>query len=324
MKAARISTLIGCLLIGYLPAAQAQVSWVVKAARELVEAVIEKGGQVAAKEVAEMGGEVFVRETLEKALQEGGQKLAQKLTKQTIEYGPALLKVAKSSPTKFVSAFDELTPVMKNAAAQAMTREPELMSSLFSSIGKQALTAAARHPGVGTQVMEVLGREGAETLSKLTTDQAIQLGKLAPKLAKVAEPERRTVLEMIGKAPGKIMDLLEKHPMVMLTGAGVASFIAAKQEILGGAEIVTDKDGIVRVVKKPGFIERLCEQTATEFKMPLVALICIVALIMLGWGSIKLWAVLRIERSKVRANEAGSAQAVSKTKEQAGSIPPRA
>ncbi len=308
MKNLRIVTMLGCLAIGFFPAAQAQLGWVGKAAKELVEAVAAKGGQQAAKELTEMGGEALAREALEKAAQEGGEKLAQKLAARTVEHGPALLKVAKSSPAKFLSAFDEMTPAMQKAAAQAMTREPDLMARLFSDLGKEVLTAAAKHPGVGTQVMEILGGEGAETLGKITTDEAIQLSRLAPKVANVAEPGRQSLMEMIGEAPRPIMDLLERHPRVMLTAAGVASFIAAKERLLGGAEIVVDKDGVAHVVAKPGFIERIWRLTLETFKGPLGASIWAAGLIMLSWGAIKLWGAYRIQKAKVLIKEAQLAQ----------------
>ena len=319
MKILRLATalcIIGlCILTPVI--ANAQASVVAKAARELAEALIKKGGQQGAKEFAELGGEALGREALEKACQEGGASLAQTLAAQTLEHGPALLKVARSSPSAFLSAFEELTPAMQKAAAQAMTREPDLMAHLFSSVGKEAITAAAKHPGVGTRVMEALGTEGAKTLGKIaTTDEAIQLCRLAPQLARAAVPERQTLMEMIGKAPERIMDLLEKHPKVMLTAAGVASFIAAKEQILGGAEIVTDENGVVRVVEKPGFIQRMSRQATETFKTPLAGIIWIGGLLLLAWGSIKLWAVVRLERAKVRTKEAQISQEAGREKEQ--------
>lgn len=289
--------------------ANAQASWVAKTTSELVEALVKKGGQQGAKELMKIGGEALAREVLEKAAQEGGEKLAEKLATQTLKHGAALLKVAKQSPSKFILAFDELTPSMQKAAAQAITREPDLMARLFSSVGKEALTAAAQHPGVGSRVVNVLGREGTEVLSKVTTDQAIQLSRLAPKIAEVAEPQRRTLIEMIGKAPERIMDLLEKHPRVLYTGAGVASFLAVKDQILGGSEIITDEDGVVTSVRKRGIFETLWEESLETFTAPLGGLIWIVAIILLAWGGIKLWAVLRIEKAKVRNKEAQLSQA---------------
>jgi len=296
--------------------ANAQAGWAAKMAARLFEALMRKGGQQGAKELVELGGETLAREALEKAAQEGGEKLAQRLADLALEHGAALLKVAKQSPSKFVSAFDELSPAMQTAAAEAITREPDLMARLFSSVGKEALAAAARHPGVGTQVVEVLGREGAEALGKVTTDQAIQLGRLAPRIAGAAEPQRRTLLEMNEKAPERIMDLLEKHPKVLLTAAGVASFIAAKEQILGGAEIITDPNGVVRVVEKPGFIQRMWRQTTETFKTPLSGLVGIAGLIALAWGGIKLWAAIRLANAKVRIKEAQMSQEARREREQ--------
>ncbi|MGA2862945.1 MAG: hypothetical protein ABSF95_00490 [Verrucomicrobiota bacterium] len=281
----------------------AQASWAAKTARELVEALIQKGGQQGAKELMELGGETLAREALEKAAQEGGEKLAQRLATLTLEHGAALLKVAKQSPSKFVSAFDELTPAMQKAAAQAITREPDLMARLFLKVGKEALTAAAKHPGVGTQVVEVLGREGAEVLSKVTTDEAIQLSRLAPKIAKVAEPERRALMELIGKAPGKIMDLLEQHPHVLRNGTALAAFLASKDQLLdlllGGKKVGIGPDGKPIILKDGGFIARI----VGLFRAPLAGMLGIVGIAIAGWATIKLWATYRVSRAKVKAAE---------------------
>jgi hypothetical protein len=283
--------------------ANAQANWIAKAARELAEALIQKGGQQGAKELLELGGETLAREALEKAAQEGGEKLAQRLATLALEHGAALLKVARPSPSRFVSAFDELTPVLQQGAAHAINREPDLMARLFSSVGKEALTAAAEHPGVGTRVMEVLGREGAETLGRVTTDQAVQLARLAPQIAKVPEAERRTLLELIGKAPGRILDLLETHPKVLATSAALAGFLAAKDQLLGKDEIELGPEGRPMVARKPGLVGTLTH----EFHRPLSGIVGILGLAIAAWAAIKLWATYRVSRAKVTAAEKNAA-----------------
>ena len=312
MKFPRLALLALCLLLGSRLSAPAQQAWLAKAAKELVETIVSKGGQQAAKELAEIGGEAFAREALEQAAKEGGESLARKLAAQTIEHGPAFLKVAKSSPREFLAAFDELGPVLQKGATQAITREPDLMASLFLKFGKDALTAAAAHPGVGTRVVESLGRPGAELLSKVSEDQAIQLSRLSSQLAKVPEAEKQTLMDAISEAPGKVLDFLEKHPKVMLTGAGVASFVAAKKELLGGAEVIVDKDGVAHVVAKPGFLERTWQQTTNTFHAPLAGIILIVGLVILAWAAIKLWGIYRIERVRVQITESQLASKVGK------------
>lgn len=320
MKLTRLILVALCLLLCSFAGAPAQELLLAKAAKELVDAIVSKGGQQAAKELAEIGGEAFAREALEQAAKEGGASLARKLAAQTIEYGPAFLKVAKSSPSKFLAAFDELSPVLQKGAAQAINREPDLMASLFSKFGKDALTAAAAHPGVGTRVVESLGRPGAELLSKVSEDEAIQLSRLSSQLAKSPEAQRPTLMDAISEAPRKVLDFLENHPNVMLTAAGVTSFIAAKKELLGGAEVIVDKNGVVTVVAKPGFFERISQQFTNTFHAPLAGIILIVGLVILAWAAIKLWSVFRVEKAKVQiaesrlANKADQESAESKPK----------
>ena len=300
MNFLRMIIMAGCVTIGMTPCGHAQVSWIAKATRELVEAVAAKGGQQATKEFVALGGETLARETLEKAVQEGGEQLVQRMTTQVIAYGPALLKVGQSSPSRFVSAFEELTPAMRSATAQAMTREPELMGTLFSDLGKDALTAAAQHPGVGTQVMSVLGKDGAEALGKIATDDAIQLCRVAPKLADVTEPERRALLQIISESPGKTMKLLEDHPTVFKTAAALTAFIALKREIIGDEEIAVDTNGMAHVIRKRGVIPSLVK----TFYLPLSTIVYACAAIVIGWGGIKLWAITRVERVRVALKEA--------------------
>jgi hypothetical protein len=155
----------------------------------------------------------------------------------------------------------------------------------------------------------------------MTTDEAIQLGRLAAKLANLAEPERRTLLDMIRKAPKTILDLLEEHPRVLYTTAGVASFIAVKDQLLGNVQIVTDENGVIQSIKKPGFFERIWSKTADKFSAPLAAIIWIAGLILLGWGGVKLWGTFRVEKTKVRIKEAQLAREAKKAREQANHSP---
>ena len=322
MKNRAIVAIVVGLALGFSLTVQGQLGWVTKAAREMVEAIVAKGGQQAARELAEMGGEVVAREALEKAAQEGGEKMAQRLVSCAIENGPALLKVAKSSPSKFLATFEELSPAMQKAAGQAMVREPELMAKLFANLGQDVITVAARHPGVGTQAMEVLGPEGAKTLTKLTTDDAIQLTKLAPKLSKIADSERRSLLEMIGEAPGKVMGFLEKHPKVLYTTAGVVSFIAVKEQLFGNVELVTDENGVVQSVEQRGFFERAVSAAMDKFRLPLTGLFLIVGIILLGWGGIKLWGTYKIEQAKIRIKRSQLTREARQGREQSNSNTP--
>ena len=84
----------------------------------------------------------------------------------------------------------------------------------------------------------------------------------------------------------------------------MVSFIAAKKQILGGAEIIVDKYGKLTIVEEPGIIQRLWDRTTKTFQTPLSGLIWIGGLIMCAWGTIKLWGVIKLEKAKVRIKEA--------------------
>jgi hypothetical protein len=293
-----------CVCILLQNEGRTQGSLVIKTAGELVEALIQKGGQQAAEQLAELGGEPLAASTIAKATQEGGEQLVQKVADLTLENGPGILKIAEQSPSKFVAAFDGLTPATQKAAVAAINREPELMARLFSNIGKDSLAAAAQYPGVGTQVMGSLGSEGAETLLKMTTeDEAIQLGKLAPQIAKVAEPERKSLLEMIGHAPARMFALFKKHPIALASTAAIITVIAAKDSLIGDGMVYVDKKGHVNT----GILTGICAMILDTISTPLSAVFWIAGLLFLLWGLIKLWAVFRLAKAKVATEQARTA-----------------
>ena len=136
-------------------------------------------------------------------------------------------------------------------------------------------------------------------MSRVTTDQAVQLARLAPQIAKVPEPDRQRLMELIARAPGRVLDLLETHPKVLATSAALAGFLAAKDQLLGTDEIEIGPDGKPRVARKPGLVGTLTR----EFHRPLSGIVGLVGLAIAVWAAIKLWATYRVSRAKVTAAE---------------------
>ncbi len=301
MKHARTARWVGVVvaLLGLATILQAQSSALAKLARELVEQLAKTGGKEATEELARVGGEAAVKEVLEKAAREGGEELAQKLARYTTEYGAAVVQGARGSPAKFVSAFEGLSPTVRQGALQAIRREPELMSGLVSDFGRDALVVGARHPGVGPQLLRKLGPEGTGLLKDLSTDQAIQLGRLSPDIARASSLQRAQLLELIRRAPGRVLDILERHPKILATGAALGAFLAVKDKILGGSEVVLDANGKPVVVSKPGFVERVVK----VFQRPLTGIMLVLGAFLAGWAVIRLWAAYRISRLRIAAAE---------------------
>ena len=75
--------------------------------------------------------------------------------------------------------------------------------------------------------------------------------------------------------------------------------IALKDELFGGhEEILKGADGSERKLRK-GFIERLIG----EFKAPIASIFVVAALILLGWGVVKIWYAYRIAVIRYRLKE---------------------
>lgn len=92
--------------------------------RELVEQIGIRGGKSASEELVRLGGEKTVQEVLEKAAKEGGEALVEKTARYTVEYGPIVLRGAKESPLKFISAFEKLPPISERALFRRCAGKP--------------------------------------------------------------------------------------------------------------------------------------------------------------------------------------------------------
>lgn len=289
-------------------------------AESIVETVTKKGGKEAAEELACIGGEKTVKEAVEKAVREGGGELAEKLERYSAEYGIAFLRAARRSPKTFIEAFEKLPQGIRDAAIQAVRREPELMAELVEQVGADALEVAAKHPGVGGQIVKDLGPEGAVIAKNLTTDCAVQLRKISGKIAKLPGSERSEILELVKRTPEKVLDLLEKHPNVLktgaTTGAALTAFLASKDRLFGGYKVTVSPDGSIVRDYEPGLLERILTIPLETFHAPLALLIGLLGLAIAVWAAIKLWAAYRISKFKVDATAVKYAEEKEKQKPQ--------
>ncbi len=244
-----------------------------KAVTEIVEGVLKKGGATAARELAEFGGEQAVKEIAEQTWRAGGEAAVRRLTHYATAHGAAALRAVRTHPAQVLRALDQIPTSQVNRAIAAINHHPTTMSRLISNYGADALQVSLRHPGVGMDLAQILGREGINTALRLQTPHVIQLSRHAHQLAKVEPAARRTILDMISKAPANVLAFLEKHPRVLLTGAAVATLIHYREPIMGGDELIIHDDGRIEVVSKPGMLERTAEKTLNTAAITQAALI---------------------------------------------------
>lgn len=277
----------------------AQTSALGKLAKQLVARLLEKGGSKAAKELAELGGEKAVREVLETATREGGEQLVERLAAAATTHGSVILRGAKVSPAKFLTAFESVEPSLREAALQGIRREPDLMARLVAEVGRDALVVEARHPGIGIKVLKELGADGANIAAKLSADEAVRLSRMAKSVGSAPTPQRRELLDLVAKAPAKTMSLLEKHPNVLTTAALLTAFLASKEQLFGNEEVVVGPDGAIIKKGKPGFFSRILEL----FHGPVSGLLYLAGAAFVVWAGIKIWGTYRITRVKVASAE---------------------
>lgn len=271
------------LMIAGTGAVHAQAGAAVRAATEIGESILRRGGTEAAEELAKFGGQKAVQEMLEQAVKEGGEALAKQSAALVEKHGILALKAMHGAPAAVVRAVDGMPAELAAQGMRAIVREPAVMQGMVKEFGATALETAAKHPGLAGKIGGGLGREGLEMAGKLTTQEATILARYADDIAKLPAVERSSLMSLLKQSPGKALAWLERHPKLLVAGSVTTAVVMARKEIFGeGGE--------------PGFLERMGGSLYETFKAPvnlfIVALTAIVAL----WGGLKMRKVLRAAR----------------------------
>ena len=272
-----MKTLLISLLLALPPAAvHALAAAVVRAAEEIAESVLRRGGTDAAKEMAELGGQKAVQELMEQAAREGGEALVKQTAALAEKHGVLALRALKGAPAAVLKAVDGVPAELAEQSLRAIVREPAVMQQMAKEFGSAALEVAARHPGLAGRIGASTGREGLELAQKLTTQEA----KCGDDLAKLPVSERTGVMELLKRSPGKVLAWMERHPKILIAGSATAAIVLAKKEIFGEGE-------------NRGFLERVGSSLAETFKAPMNVFIAALTIIAGAWGGLKLRRVVK-------------------------------
>jgi len=278
-----------------------QVAIAGRVVRDLVGEIGIRGGKSASDELIRLGGEKTVQEVLERAAKEGGEALVEKTARYSVEYGPIVLRGAKESPLRFISALEKLPPNLRTGAIHEMRREPELMTRLAGEYGETALEIGARHPSVGPNVLSKIGRESSEFLVTHPTDQVIRVSRFSGDIARATPAQRSDLMSLISRAPEKTLNLLETNPNILKTGAALVAFLAAKDQILGTQEVVIGPDGKPVTIGKVGALGVLGETVENVLKSPLAIFSAVAGLVIAVAALLKLLPLLGM-RAERRSN----------------------
>jgi hypothetical protein len=283
------------LIAFVLLAHSASANPITKGVREIAEAIAKKGGKEATQELAEFGGKKAIQEVLEKAAKEGGDELVEKVIRYGRKYGLSAVKTIDNAPALYIKALDGIPETLVERALWAAQREPAAMTRLLSKHGSDALQIAARHRGVGTDIVVKLGDDGVRMANIMSEKQAVILARHADEIAGLPPVQKNQVVDAILSAPAKIIDYMETHPTVFKSAAGVATLLAIKDDMFGKDEEVTIGPDGKKTIRKRGFLERILER----FQQPVSAILVVIAVIVALWGAVKIWGCYRRERVKV-------------------------
>jgi hypothetical protein len=248
-----------------------------KAVTELFEFFAKSGAKKSAVELVEIGGEKAVLEIIEKAAAQGGDDLVRQVVVLAKSNGPRALKALEGDPALMTKALRSLPEGKVADAVIEASRQPALMAKLVRAHGDDVLTASARHPGIGTQVIDEFGSAGLKAAKDLSTDEVITLAKTKGfrELPKAAQSQ---FLSLLDRDPRAVTNFLK------LAGGGTAIVLTAK--------LIND---LVTIIlgepDKPG---------------PIVTYSWIIggllAAALAAYASIKLWGVWRKTRTNTHIN----------------------
>ena len=277
----KILTLLLLLCTGLRLCAQGGA--VIRAAEELGEALLRRGGTEAAEELAKAGGKKAVQELMEQAMKEGGETLMKQTAQLAEKHGVLALKALHGAPGTVVKAVDGMPAELVENGLRAIAREPAVMQGVVKEFGTTALEAAAKHPGLTPGIARSMGEEGLNIARKVTTEEATILARHADDIAKLSTAERSAVMDLIKRSPGKVLAWMERHPKLLLAGGVTAGVVLAKKEQFGEGET-------------PGFFERVGGSLYQTFQAPVNIAVAALCGIVVLWAALKMRRILRAAR----------------------------
>jgi len=275
----------------------------------IVRAVTNYFGKESASEASEwltkMGGKEVAERLTTKATTEGGEATVEQIAGLAGKYGPDAVRGLDNVPAlrPVLGAIDELPesqigPALARLGAGQSGKE---LADTVTRYGAGAIRAELKHPGVGVRFASNFGDEGIAIAEKLTTAQAIAIGRHVDDIAKLPPTQRNGLLLMISEQSDRfatfVGDFIKQNPgKTLFTISGTTVVLANKDAILGGDEIVFDKDGNPVVMSKQGLVERAASRATTEVSnrvvSPLVnVFVPLGAIVVAGFSGIKLYGV---------------------------------
>lgn len=312
MRLAILVTLISLFLFGDSKAT-AQTTVLREGAERLLQATAKFFGKAGAREIgeelAEYGGETFVRNLAQRLVREGGEEALEKVVVLSTKYGPDVLRAVDNapSPTTLLRALDDIPTDQVGTAIKRLSAgsQGKTLAILVERHGANVLRTEIAHPGIGVRLVQNLGDDGIRLSQRLGRDEMITVARHAEDIAKLPSEQKSNVLQLLYEDTKRMVAFMgrfvERNPgKTLFTAATTTIVLANAERVLGGDDIIIDKDGNAQVVSKPGLLGRTVETTVTNILRPILyVLLPLIALGASTWIAIKLWSTYRLNRLKL-------------------------
>ncbi len=298
--------------------ARAQVGLVVESAGpELVAAlrqfVLRQSTKTLAGEVANAGGVTAIRDLSARIVQDGGETALRQAAHITEELGPTAIKAVMEMPhlSSLLAVLDGLPPEVARKAIGALGRDADgrALAEAINRFGAPALRLELQHPGVGTRIAQDLGNGGIAVARQLPTNQAIVFARHSTEIASLPEAQRMALLEKATQHAAEFIRFLNDNSKFVFTVAATTILLEEKDQIFGYSKIVPGLHGDPMAIVVPGLPERILQAFFVGIRDSiLVPAGLAIALIIGGWGAIKLLSLYRRHRSSESRVEMSSAR----------------
>ncbi len=243
----------------------------------IIRAVTNYFGKESAGEAAQWMAKSGAREVTErlatKATAEGGEATLERVASFAGKYGPDAVRGLDNVPNlrPVLSMLDELPesqigPALARLGAGQQGKE---VADTVARYGVAAMRAELKHPGVGAKFANGLGNDGIALAEKLSTEQAIAIGRHVDDIAKLPSQQKSALVSVISEQSDRfasfVGDFVKQNPgKTLFTLSTTTVILANRDAILGGDEIVFDKDGNPILLSKQGLLERAASRATTE------------------------------------------------------------
>ncbi len=223
-------SIIYILLLFFSTECYAQASTVASA---IVKQIAKTISKKSVTELSHVGGEAGIKQALEKIALQTGEAGITSTQKYVALYGTGALIAIETAPKTVLDALNIVNPEQQ----KRIIATSQSNNALAKKIGTYGLILECKYPNFAERISQL----GDDNITKIAfgnmskPEVAILAKNTKPLLAvKNADISQfKKFVDNLKSSTKRTIELLEKNPKVLFTGAGLTAFISAKEELVG-------------------------------------------------------------------------------------------